>query len=386
MTKTPECLEGDKLKHIVYMHTLPVNKTIGLLAGCLTFALIAGGCSKPAVKDPRLQSPRVEVFKAKAVGSNSRTFTGIVEARVQSDLGFRVAGKILERSVDVGQRVQKGQPLMRLDPEDLRLSAAAQQANVEAARAKYTQANADETRSVMLVKSGVISPREYDQYRAALDSAKAQLEAAEAQARVSNNSSEYAVLLADADGVIVRTLSEPGQVVGAGQIVIQLAHDGPREAVINLPEGVRPDLGATASARLYGQDQMYQARLRQLSDAADPASRTFEARYILEGEAASAPLGSTVTIALVPKQTSGNQSIRVPVGAVYDRGSGPGVWIVDERSEVKFRPVQIVSIGQEEVVVSRGIQAGEKVVALGAHLLHEGQVVNAAKEESYAKF
>src|SRR5438874_2468649 len=301
---------------------------IGLLAGWLTVALMAGGCSKPAVKDSRLQSPRVEVFKAEPAGSNSRTFTGIVEARVQSDLGFRVAGKILERSVDVGQRVQKGQRLMRLDPEDLRLSAAGQQANVEAARAKYKQAKADETRSGMLVKSGVISPREYDQDRAALDTAKAQLEAAEAQARVSNNSSEYAILLADADGVIVRTLSEPGQVVPAGQTVIQLAHDGPREALINLPEGVRPDLGAIASARLYGQDQMYQARLRQLSDAADPASRTFEARYVLEGEAASAPLGSTVTITLLTKQTSGNQSVLVPVGAVYDRGSGPGVWRV----------------------------------------------------------
>jgi RND family efflux transporter MFP subunit len=362
--------------------------TIGLLAGSLTVALMADGCSKSDAKDPRLQSPRVEVFKAKAVGSNSRTFTGIVEARVQSDLGFRVAGKILERFVDVGQRVQKGQSLMRLDPEDLRLSAAAQQANVEAARAKYTQANADERRSATLVKSGVISPREYDQYRAALDSAKAQLEAAEAQARVSNNSSEYAVLLADADGVIVRTLSEPGQVVAAGQIVVQLAHDGPREASINLPEDVRPDLGTIASARLYGQDQTYQARLRQLSDAADPASRTFEARYVLEGEAASAPLGSTVTITLVTKKISGKQSILVPVGAVYDRGSGPGVWIVDDKSEVKFRRVQIASIGQEEVVVSRGVDAGENVVALGAHLLHEGQIVNSTTEEktSYANF
>ena len=359
-----------------------------LLAGSLTVALMAGGCSKSDAKDPRLQSPRVEVFKAKAVGSKSRTFTGIVEARVQSELGFRVGGKILQRSVDVGQRVQKGQPLMRLDPEDLRLSAAAQQATVEAARAKYTQAKADEARSAMLVKSGVISPREYDQYRAALDTAKAQLEAAEAQARVSNNSSEYAVLLADADGVIVRTLSEPGQVVAAGQIVIQLAHDGPREAVINLPEGVRPDLGTIASAQLYGQDQMYQARLRQLSDAADPASRTFEARYVLEGEAASAPLGSTVTITLLTKQDSDTQSVQLPVGAVYDRGSGPGVWVMDDKSEVKFRPVQIASIGQEEVIVSHGVQAGENVVALGAHLLHEGQVVNPANEEktSYAKF
>src|SRR5947199_2778350 len=334
--------------------------TIGLLVGWLTVALMAGGCSKPAVKDSRLQSPRVEVFKAEPAGSNSRTFTGIVEARVQSELGFRVGGKILERSVDVGQRVQKGQPLMRLDPEDLRLSAAAQQASVEAARAKYTQAKADETRSAMLIKSGVISGREYDQDRAALDSAKAQLDAAEAQARVSNNSSEYAVLLADADGVIVRTLSEPGQVVAAGQTVIQLAHDGPREALINLPEGVRPDLGAIASARLYGQDQMYQARLRQLSDAAEPASRTFEARYVLEGEAASAPLGSTVTITLFTKQTSGNQSVLVPVGALYDRGSGPGVWIVDDKSEVKFRLVQIDSIGREEVVVSHGVQVREQ--------------------------
>jgi RND family efflux transporter MFP subunit len=214
------------------------------------------------------------------------------------------------------------------------------------------------------------------------------LEAAEAQARVSNNSSEYAILLADADGVIVRTLSEPGQVVAAGQTVTQLAHDGPREALTNLPEGVRPDLGTTASARLYGQDQIYQARLRQLSDAADPASRTFEARYVLEGEAASAPLGSTVTITLVTKPTSGTQSVLVPVGAVYDCGSGPGVWIVNDKSEVKFRRVEIASIGQEEVVVSHGVDAGERVVALGAHLLHEGQIVNLATEEktSYANF
>ena len=293
----------------------------------------------------------------------------------------------------MGQRVQKGQMLMRLDPVDLKLSLAAQEANVEAARAKYTQAKADEARYAALVKSGAVSHQEYDQARATLDSAKAQLDAAEAQARVSNNSSEYAVLLADADGVIVRTLSEPGQVVAAGQTVIQLAHDGPREALINLPEGVRPDLGTTASARLFGRDHMYQARLRELSNAADPASRTFAARYVLEGEAALTPIGSTVTIdiELLTKQTSGSKCVQLPVGAIHDRGSGPGVWIVDDKSEVKFRSVTIASIGQEQVVLSSGVQAGEKVVALGAHLLHEGQVVNVPKEEnkekaSYAKF
>jgi RND family efflux transporter MFP subunit len=359
----------------------------GLLAGSLAVALMAGG-SKPTTKDPRLEPPRAEVMKAEAAGSISRTFTGIVEARVQSDLGFRVGGKILERSVNVGQRVQKGQILMRIDSVDLKLSSAAQQANVEAARARYIQADADEARYAALVKSGAVSRQEYDQARAARDSAKAQLEAAEAQARVSDNSSEYAVLLADDDGVIVRTLSEPGQVVAAGQTVIQLAHDGPREALINLPENVRPDLGTAASARLYGRDEMYQAKLRELSDAADPTSRTFAARYVLEGEAASAPLGSTVTIELLTKQTSVSQCVQLPVGAIHDRGSGPGVWIVDSRSEVKFRSVTIASIGNEEVVVSHGVGAGEKVVALGAHLLHEGQVVNLPNEErsSYATF
>jgi RND family efflux transporter MFP subunit len=355
---------------------------LGLIAGWLTTALTAGGCSKAPAEDPRLRPPRVQVVEAKAAGTNGRTFTGIVEARVQSDLGFRVGGKILERSVDVGQRVQKGQVLMRLDSLDLELALAAQQAKVVAARARYTQAKADEARFAGAVEYGGVSREGYDASRTELDISKALLEAAEAEARVSRNSSEYAVLQADADGVIVRTLSEPGQVVVAGQTVIQLAHDGPREAVINLPEGVRPALGTTATARLYGQDQVHQARLRQLSDAADPASRTFEARYVLDGTAASAPLGSTLTIAILAKQDSGDRPVVVPAGAVHDRGSGPGVWIVNDRSEVAFRFVEVASIGKEEIVISRGIEAGEKVVALGAHLLHEGQAVSPADEKA----
>ena len=123
---------------------------------------------------------------------------------------------------------------------------------------------------------------------------------------------------------------------------------------------------------------MCQARLRELSDAADPASRTFAARYVLEGEAASAPLGSTVTIGLLTKQTSGSQCVQLPVGAIHDRGNGPGVWIVDDKSGVKFRSVTITSIGKEEVVLSDGVDAGEIVVALGAHLLREGEQVRVA--------
>jgi RND family efflux transporter MFP subunit len=359
----------------------PRKQLVGfaLLAGCLT---VAGGCSKSPEEDPRLRSPRVQVVEAKAAGTNGRTFTGIVEARVQSDLGFRVGGKILERSVDVGQRVQKGQVLMRLDSLDLELALAAQQAKVVASRARYTQAKADEARFAGAVEYGGVSREGYDAARTELDISKALLEAADAEARVSRNSKGYAVLEADADGVIVRTLSEPGQVVVAGQTVIQLAHDGPREAVINLPEGVRPALGTNATARLHGQDQVHQARLRQLSDAADPVSRTFEASFVLEGEAASAPLGSTVTVEMLTNKDSGNRPALVPVGAVHDRGNGPGVWIVSDKSEVTFRFVHIASIGKEDIVVSRGLEAGEKVVALGAHLLHEGQAVSPADEKA----
>lgn len=349
---------------------------------CLTVALMTVGCSKPPAEDPRLKPQSVEVFEAKTAEPNGRSFTGIVAARVQSELGFRVGGKIQERAVDVGQRVRKGQILMRLDPVDLDLSLAAQQANVEAARAGYVQAKADEARFARLVETGAVSRQGYDQAKAALDSAKARLEAAEAQANVTLNSSEYSILVADADGVIVATLGEPGQVVAAGQTVVQLAHDGPREASIHLPEGVRPDLETSATARLYGKEQTHRAVLRQRSDAADPASRTFEARYVLEGEAASAPLGSTVTIKLAGNHQPVSQGVVVPVGAIHDRGDGAGVWVVNGTSEVSFRHVTIASIGSEEVIVSRGIDAGESVVALGPHLLHEGQTVNLKNEKN----
>lgn len=354
----------------------------GRLAVLLIAVLLANACSKSPEEDPRLRTPKVQVAEVKAAGMKSRTFTGTVEARVQSNLGFRVGGKILERSVDVGQRVQKGQVLMRLDSLDLELALAAQQAKVEAARARYAHAKTDEARFAEAVESGGVSRQERDAVRAELDISKALLEAAEAEAKITDNSSKYAALQADADGVIVRTMSEPGQVVVAGETVIQLARDGPREAVINLPEGVRPALGTSASARLYGQDQEHQARLRQLSDAADPASRTFEARFVLEGEAASAPLGLTVTIGMHGKQVSGNRLVVVPVGSVLDRGSGPGVWILNEKSEVAFRLVHIASIGKEDIAVSRGLEAGERVVALGAHLLHEGQAVSPADEKA----
>jgi len=167
-------------------------------------------------------------------------------------------------------------------------------------------------------------------------------------------------------------------VVAAGQTVVKLAHAGPREAAVYLPETVRPVLGSVAQATLYGAVKSAPARLRQLSDSADPATRTFEARYVLEGKNADAPLGATVTIRLPVPSTAG--SLVVPNAAITDRGNGPGVWIVDEASRaVTFRPVTILRLGEEETYVGGGLRSGEHIIALGAHLLTEGQHIRVAE-------
>jgi RND family efflux transporter MFP subunit len=293
---------------------------------------------------------------------------------VQSDLAFRVGGKVVARLVDAGQAVRRGQALMRIDSTDYALATQATAGAVAAARARAVQTGADEARYRDLVSAGAVSASAYDQAKAAALAARAQLATAEAQARVSRNDAGYTVLVADADGTVSETLAEPGQVVGAGQPVVRLARSGPREAIVALPETLRPALGTVADARTYaGVDG--KARLRQLSDAADPATRTFEARFVLAGAPATAPLGSTVTVRVgVP---GASQAISVPLGAIYDPGRGPGVWIVTGQANprVIWRPVRLASIGEDNAVVSAGLRPGERFVALGAHMLHQGQPV-----------
>lgn len=335
--------------------------------------LLLGGCGAPEA-DPRTAPPLVRVAVAAPAAGGGRYFTGVVSARVQSDLGFRVGGKVTERLVDVGQVVRRGQILMRVDPTDLLLATAAQAQAVSAARAQAERAVADERRYRDLVSAGAVSASAYDQAKAAALSARAQLDVAQAQARISGNAANYAVLRASADGVVVATLAEPGQVVTAGQAVLQLAHAGPREATISLPESLRPAIGSSARTTLYDGGGEGTARLRQLSDSADRRTRTFEARYVLQGHAAQAPLGATVRITL--PGTVGDAAIRLPLSALYDAGRGPGVWVVGPKDQrVAWRPVRIAQLGEESASISGGLAPGDRFVTLGAHLLHQGQQV-----------
>lgn len=355
-----------------------------LAAGAVTLAvagvggaiMLVGPRSSASVKvDPRQDAPTVLVSVASPVVRAERRFTGVIAARVQSNLGFRVPGKIVERMVNVGQVVKAGQPLLRIDETDLRWALTAKRNAAIAARAVLTQATADEARYAVLVKNGfAASPQRYEQAKAALDTATAQAAAAEAEAKVAENEFGYAVLVADADGVVVDTSGEPGQVVAAGQVVIRLAKAGPREAVVALPETIRPAIGSSAQATLYGSSgRSIPARLRQLSDSADPQTRTYEARYVLDGDAAGAPLGATVTIGIAASGSAAD--MEVPLGAVLDNGSRTGVWRLDDTgSLVTFLPVRLVRVTGETAIVS-GLEAGGRIVSLGAHLLREGQQV-----------
>jgi len=342
-------------------------------------------CQSPSASvDPRTQTPLVRVATVQRSIHADRSFTGIVAARVQSDLGFRVPGKVLERLVDTGQTVKRGQPLIRIDPTDLRLATRAHEEAVAAAMARARQTADDEARYRDLVSSGAVSASAYDKVKAAADAARADLNGANAQADVSRNAAGYAVLLADSDGVVVETLAEPGQVVGAGQVVVRVARVGHREAVIELPETLRPAIGSIGRARLYGTGLSGPAKLRQLSDAANPHTRTFEARYVLAGGLSDAPLGSTISIE-IPAGRSALASA-VPIGAIFDPGTGPGVWLVTgDTPQITWRAVQVAGLGDEAASVVGDLKAGDRVVALGAHLLHEGEHVRLAAPEAVAR-
>jgi RND family efflux transporter MFP subunit len=337
------------------------------------------GCHHPPSSDARTEPPLVRsaVVQSQA-SSRTRSFTGTVAARVQSDLGFRVPGKVLERFVSTGQHVRRGQPLMRLDDVDLKLALRAQEAAVVGVAASARQATDDEARDKRLAATGAEPVTTYDRVRASAEAARAQLKAAEAQADAARNATRYALLVADADGVIVETLAEPGQVVGAGQTVVRLAQLGPREAVVQLPETLRPSLGSSAQAVLYGHaGAVSPTHLRELSSSADPLTRTFQARYVLEGPLADAALGATVTVAI--PDDGAPRDLRAPIGAVFDPGGGPGVWtIVDAPTRVAWRPIKMDRLDVDTVSVTDGLKPGDRVVSLGAHLLHEGQEVRLA--------
>jgi len=341
----------------------------------IAFGGVLGREEKTSVESA---SPRlVRSFTVMSIQGSAAEYTGVIHARTESNLGFRVPGKIIEKLVKDGDHVKRGQALMRLDPTDLQLAAAAAREAVEAARAQNKLALADERRLRKLVAMKAVSVQEYDRAKSSADATSAQLKAAVAHSAQLENQVGYAVLKAEADGVIMETPADVGQVLGAGTVVIRLAHDGAREAVVNLPEG-EATAKSTAVAKLYADpDQTFPAQLRELSAVADPLTRTYQARYTLSGAGENAPLGATVTVHLDGEKTDGAvQLYEIPIGALYDGGAGTSVWVINPDTSILSRQsVEVAKLGSETVLISKGLKPGEQILALGAHLVTEGEQV-----------
>jgi len=344
----------------------------------LAMLIPLSGCNDSgAATDPRLAPPRVVTAVVESAQSAPRRFQGIIAARVESDIGFRVAGKITERRVQAGQHVRHGDVLMTLDPQDLTLAMQARRAAVDAAQALTRQAQDDERRARALSEQGAVSIQQRDQAIANARSAEAQWEAARAQLDVARHQSEYAVLRADADGVIVETFADRGQVVGAGTPVLRLALDGAREALVQLPETWRPRIGDSAQVTLYGHgESASSAQLRELSDAADTASRTYSARFVLHGPAAQAPLGASLQLTMDTQPASADARLQIPLGALHDTQQGFSVWVIDQdHATVHQQAVTVSGMDAEHALLTTGPEIGTRIVALGAHLLHENEAV-----------
>jgi len=342
------------------------------LTGAVLTALAA--CSKPTPA-PSV-TPKVASFIVRTAEHDSASYTGVVHARTESNLGFRVPGKIVERLVDPGEQVKRGQALFKLDAVDYTLAQNAARAAVIAAEARDVQAQADEVRLRNLLRTGAVSRQAYEQSKALADSSKAQLDAEHARANQVEHQADYSTLRADADGVVMDVLADAGQVVNAGQTIVRLAQKGAREAVVSIPENGLNQARRPAMANLYADDsEKFSAKLRELSAMADPLTRTYQARYVLSGKGEQAPLGATVTVRLTGDASS--SQTQIPVGALIDKGHGASVWMIEKQTQVvKLVPVTVSQLGEEFATISAGLKAGDVIVAYGVHLLKAGDKVS----------
>jgi len=348
-----------------------------LLAGAsLAFLAIAlAGCNDEVAEKPAPSRPVLVATAHYEAETPERSFVGTIRPRIEADMGFRVPGKVAKRLVEVGQTVEVGQPLAMLDEVDLSLQAEQAVAEFHAASGVLAQAAAAETRAKDLRAKGWATDAQLDQAKATADEARARLNRAERSVDLTKNSLSYATLVADARGVVTATLIEPGQVVAAGQTAIRVARFSEKEAVVAIPETLveRAKTGS-ASVTLWSEpNKKYEAKLRELSPSADPATRTYLAKFSLPAAGDSVELGMTATLTLCDLRSA--RVARLPLSALYDAGDKPSLYVVDGAGDISLKPVTVQSYESNDVVIAGGVDEGAKVVALGVQKLDPSQKV-----------
>lgn len=364
---------------------------------CCCIAVIAtvalGGCHAPTPASPEPR-PVLWLQVHATPETDANTYAGVVRARYESSLGFRINGKIVRRAVNLGDHVHAGQILAVLDARDYRLQARSSRAAMTAREADDAVAEADLQRYRELVDPGYVSRSAFDRQRSARDAARAQLEVARAQYRQAVNQLAYTELRADHDGVITAVHAEAGQVVSAGQAVMDLARDGAIEIDTSVPEGQVGGLQPQQAVRvtLTGLDgRQIDGRIREIASSADPATRTYDVRVRLPQPPAALRLGMTATVT-VAASVGTTATFRLPLTALFPCGAQRCAWIIDPRRHtVDAQPLAVVSVIGNDVLVGQGLADGQRVVTAGTALLHPGQRVrlltpaeNAAADDAQA--
>jgi RND family efflux transporter MFP subunit len=353
------------------------------LSLALAFAAVVAGCSRHEAAPEPIRSVKVMTVGVQTFGSG-REFAGEIRPRIESQLGFRVAGKIVRRQAEVGQRVKPGDVLAQLDPRDYQLAADAARAQMAAALTNRDLAAADFKRYKALRDQNFISGAELERRETTLKAAQAQLEQAQAQLASQGNQAAYTNLVADAAGVITAIEAEPGQVVQAGTPVVRIARDGPRDVVFSVPEdkvgAIKP--GSPVSVRIWSDNKQLEGQVREVAAAADPITRTYPVKVSLDAKDAP-PLGATVYVLPQALSMAGTPVIKLPTSALRQEGKGTAVWVLDKQTmTVKSQPVQIATADGNEAVIASGLVPGMQVVTAGVHVLSAGQKVAIYHERS----
>lgn len=310
--------------------------------------------------------PIVKTIATEIAVDPQLVLSGTIQAARQNPLSFQVGGRIDSRAVQSGEQVTQGQILFTLDTRDLAQALTSANAQVNAAESALQTAQDKLRRSQQLSQSGYISQQALDRDVLEEKEAQTRFDAAQSRAQQARNAQAYATLTAPDDGIVTETLAESGQVVMPGQTVAQFAHAGPVDIEVFLPQGVIPP----ASGIVTSDTRSWQASLREVAGSADLASRTIRARYSLLGQDFDLPLGSIAQLTITTSP-SGENVVRVPMGALDERGQGPQVWIV-VKGRAQPVPVQVLSLSTERAQIQSSLEPGTPVIAMGTHLLQPG--------------
>ncbi len=346
-------------------------------AASVVLAALLAGCSQAP---PPPEPIRAVKLLTVAVGPYQADieFAGEVKPRIESRLGFRVAGKIVRRQVEVGQAVKVGQVLAEIDAQDYRLAADAARAQVAAAATNRDLAVADYKRYKELKDQNFISGAELERRDTTYKAAQAQFEQAQAQLASQGNQAGYTRLVADVAGVVTAVEAEPGQVVSAGTPVVRVAQNGVRDVVFSVPEDrvALVKVGSPVEVRLWSAGTTLAGAVREVAASADPVTRTFQVKVALDTKTPP-PLGTTVSVVPQALGHVGVPVIKLPTSALkHDSNGSTSVWLFEPTSmTVKSQPVVVATADGNEVVVASGLQPGMQVVSAGVHVLSPGQKV-----------